>query len=103
MSKKKGIGAELGQAMPAPDAGPDDYQTKDHLQTLLKAHEIMNNPAHLKAVHKLAGRHAKGIKSIQDIKDYTQDKFGSHKKSGVGALKGPMDDNDTDGDQGSQV
>lgn len=81
-------GANLEQAMPKPsdDAEPDEWQTKGHMQTLLDAHEIMNNPHKMKAVHKLAGRHANAIKGIQDIKDHYNDKYGG-KNAGVGALK----------------
>lgn len=101
---KNSVSASLGQAMPAsPNAGsgdeaPTDYETKDHMDTLMKAHEIMNNPTKLKAVHALAGRHQGAIKSIQDIKNYSQNKFGP-KKPSVGALKNDNQNEDETADQ----
>ncbi len=101
---KKATGASLGQALPsAPNAGnadegPSEWETKDHMNTLMKAHEIMNNPTKLKAVHALAGRHQGAIKSIQDIKNYSQSKFGP-KKPSVGALKNDVEDEDETADQ----
>lgn len=85
MSKKKKAvkvkGAELEQAMPKP--ADDDWQSEDHLRTLMSAHEIMNNPEKLKKVHKLAGRKAQAIRGIQDIKNHYNEKYG-----GKSALKG---------------
>lgn len=46
-----------------------DYETQNHLRTLIDAHGIMNDPEKMKKIHKLAGRHHKAIKGIQDIKD----------------------------------
>lgn len=89
---KDAVGASLGQSLPKGDVNntPDEWQTKDHMNTLIKAHEIMANPTHMKAVHALAGRHAGAIKSIQDIKSYANSKFGP-KKPGVSALKNGND------------
>lgn len=56
---------------------PDhDYETQHHLDTLLKAHEIMHDEEKMKKVHKLAGRHKKAITSLDDVKAYTQKKYG---------------------------
>jgi curved DNA-binding protein CbpA len=73
--------AELSQAMPAltkvnPSPDHDDWETRDHLNTLSKAHEILSDPVKLAKVHKLAGRHVKAIKSLSDIKAYNQQQHG---------------------------
>ena len=62
-------GAALTQAMPA-DPEPDEndnYEVKGHLQTLVDAHGIMNDPVKMKKVHKLAGRHANAIAGIKSM------------------------------------
>lgn len=64
-----------------PNREPSDWETKDHLKTLMDAHEIMNNPVKIKAVHKLAGRHANAIKGIQDIKDHYNQTYGGKNAS----------------------
>ncbi len=86
-------GAEMTQSDPAPAPDtlqlPDDFQTKGHLQTLMDAHDIMNDPTKMQAVHKLAGRHKKALlgltagipsispmKSIDQVKQYAQKKYG---------------------------
>ena len=80
----------LGQAMPPITQGdpstmqPTEEETSAHLHHLVKAHEIINDPVKMAAVHKLAGRHDKAIKSIQDIKNYNQAKYG--KPAGVQML-----------------
>lgn len=86
MGKKMG-GARLSQAMPkvskdTATAEPmNDWETKNHLETLVNAHEIVNNPEKMAKVHKLAGRHKKVMSSLQDVKDYNQAKYGSKPKS----------------------
>jgi hypothetical protein len=93
--------ASLGQAMPSPDKEdpatrePDEWETRDHMQKLMDAHEIINNPVKMKAVHALAGRHNKAIKSIQDIKDYHQNNYGP-KKPSVASLVDPVDNVDNE-------
>ena len=91
----KAPGAELGKSLPDPTkdkstAPPDEFETKQHMDTLMKAHEILNNPVHLQAVHKLVGRHEKAIKSIQDIKNYRDQKYGL--QSLKNSSKVPSDD-----------
>lgn len=84
---KKVPGKDLGQAMPKitkdDSTEPEEYETKGHISDLMRAHEIMNDPIKMKAVHALAGRHKKAISSIQDLKDTYQAKFGpkANKKS----------------------
>lgn len=56
----------VGQGPSAPE---NDYESQGHLRTLIEAHGIMNDPVKMAKVHKLAGRHHKAIKGIQDIKD----------------------------------
>lgn len=103
---KNSVGASLGQAMPSPDKSdpesPSEWETKDHMSTIIGAHEIINNPVKMKAVHALAGRHNKAIKSIQDIKNYAQDNYGPKaQKPGVKNLVAktdPLGDVESDGD-----
>lgn len=70
MAKK--VTAALSQSVgDDPNKAPEKYETEGHLRTLIEAHGIMNNPVHMKAVHKLAGRHHKavsGIKSLDDLR-----------------------------------
>lgn len=89
MASKKMKGAALEQAMPSltadkstkEDIDPmNDYETQGHMRTILDAHEIMNNPDKMAKVHKLAGRHAKAIRSLQDVKDHYQDTYGAGAK-----------------------
>jgi hypothetical protein len=96
-------GKSLGQAMPAitkdTSTEPDEYETQNHLDTLMKAHKIMNNPVHLAAVHALAGRHQGAIQSIQalpkppkstdDLKAISNAKFGPSKGNSLGMLHSP--------------
>lgn len=75
MSKK--IRFPLTQSQgPVADKASDDYETQGHLRTLMDAEMIKADPEKMKKVHKLAGRHHKAIKSIKDLKDAYQDKFG---------------------------
>lgn len=60
----------------AAKAPENDYETKGHLSTLMDAEMIKSDPEKMKKVHKLAGRHHKAIKSIKDLKDTYQEKFG---------------------------
>lgn len=77
MAKKKGIEAKaMMQALPSPKLEDNDYETEGHLRTMMEAHKIMGDPEKMKKVHKLAGRHAKAIRSIQDIHDHYNSKYG---------------------------
>jgi hypothetical protein len=77
------LGQSLGNtsAPKAIDPKMDDYETEDHMRTLMRAEDIKADPEKMERVHKLAGRHAKSIKSIQDLKNTFDEKFGK------GALK----------------
>lgn len=97
MAKNK-VASNLENTVPMPSKQEDpvdNYEVKDHLRTLQEAHGIINDPAKMAKVHKLAGRHAKalaGIKSIpaqdevpemkstDDLKNHYNDKFGSGAK-----------------------
>jgi hypothetical protein len=77
--------------------GIEPYETENHLRTLIDAHEIVNNPDKMKAVHKLAGRKHKAvsaIRSISQLRQVSNDKQMA-KSQGMGALK---DDASTDQD-----
>jgi hypothetical protein len=62
---------------PKPIHVTDDYETKDHLNTLSKAHEIMSNPEKMGKVKKLVNFHKKTMRSLDDIKQYHQDNYGA--------------------------
>lgn len=94
MAKIKSLGESVGvgpKKMPM-----DDYETEGHLRTLMDAEKIKNDPDKMKKVHKLAGRHSKAIKSIQDLKDTYDEKFGKGalKPKGQSSVPG---DSDSDG------
>lgn len=88
MAKSKGAslqdampkpGAALSEAPPEADDLMNDHEAKSHMQTLLDAHHIMNDPVKMAKVHKLAGRHEnaiKGIKAIGDLNDLRNHKYG---------------------------
>lgn len=74
----------------AAPSGSDEWEHKSNLETIMKAHEIMEDAEKMKHVHKIAGRHKKILsglkmpedpeapaKSIEDIKKKGQKKFGS--------------------------
>lgn len=61
------------------DPSEEDYETQGHMRTLMDAEMLKQDPDKMKKVHALAGRHMKGIKSIQDLKDSYQSKFGPRK------------------------
>ena len=94
----KAPGADLGNAQPSitkdkSTKEPDEWETKGHMQDLINAHQIINDPVKMAAVHKMVGRHQKAMKSIQDIKDYSNAKYG------VQSLKNqPDSDDDNDND-----
>ena len=96
MARKTKIGNELAQSVPTGGkVDPEnDYEAQGHLDTLIRAHHIMNDAVKMGKVHALAGRHHKAIKSINDIKNAYQEKFG--KKPSVGDLHEPKD-NEPDG------
>jgi hypothetical protein len=100
LGKSKTSKAEAVPSAPPvdPTMGPsDDYETRNHLRTLMEAEDIKGDPSKMKRVHALAGRHQKALKSIKsvsDLKDLYDQKFGK------GALKGDkskIDDTDKDG------
>lgn len=69
---------------PAKDGSEEDYEARNAMEDISRAHEHMANPEMMKRVHKHVGRKMKalqGIKSIKDLKSTYDDKFGK------GALK----------------
>lgn len=79
-SKSKSLGESVGVGPKKMD-DDGDYETQSHMRTLMDAEMIKQDPNKMQKVHKLAGRHQKSIKSIQDLKDSYDEKFGK------GALK----------------
>lgn len=85
-----------------PNKAPDKWETQNHLDTLIKAHEIVNNPVHMKAVHKLAGRHHKavsGIRSLQQVRDISNQKQMAKGKAQSAPLSPMMDGGDEEAGQ----
>ncbi len=74
MKKDKGLKAMSAIEAPAMD---DDYKIDNDMRTMMSAEEIKMDPDRMAKVHKRAGRHHKAIKSIQDLKDTYNEKFGA--------------------------
>lgn len=68
---------------------PDDWEKQNMLDTIVKAHGIINDPKKMKHVTKLAKAQGGAFKSIDDIKAYSQAKYGP-KPQGVAQLKQPQ-------------
>lgn len=66
-----------------PNKAVDDYETQGHLKTLMDAEMVKMDPDKMAKVHALVGRHSKAIKSVQDLKDTYQSKFGAKKSADV--------------------
>lgn len=95
MAKK--MTSNLGNSVGVDPSKPvDDYESQGHLRTLIEAHGIMNDPEKMAKVHKLAGRHHKAIRGIQDIKDRYNEMV--KPKSPMATLAGTKPDTDTDGE-----
>lgn len=90
--KAKLPGASLQESLPSAAAPQDEdpvdnYKVRDHMDTLVKAHGIQQDPDKMALVHKLAGRHMdalKGlkvpnsaIKSTDDLRKLKNKKFSS--------------------------
>lgn len=73
---KKGV----DPAEPDADDIMNDHEAQHHLRTILDAEMIKQDPAKMAKVHKLAGRHEKAIKSLADVKEAYQQKFGAKPK-----------------------
>lgn len=70
MKKVKDDSKAFGKTAPTSvPASNDDWETKGHMNTLLDAHEIMNDPHKIAKVKKMVGRHKKAINSLRDLKD----------------------------------
>lgn len=95
MSKKVTANLENSVSQ-GPSAPENDYESQGHLRTLIEAHGIMNDPVKMAKVHKLAGRHHKAIKGIQDIKDRYNEMV--KPKSPMATLAGTKPEPDTDGE-----
>jgi hypothetical protein len=54
----------------------DDMETSSHMDTLVKAHKIMNDEMKMSKVHKMAGRHHKAVTGLKDLQDIYNKKFG---------------------------
>lgn len=90
MKKAAKSGNRLGNSLPSPSIAKsdmpqedpvDNYEVKGHLDTLMQAEKIKADPEKMAKVHKLAGRHTQAIRSIQDLKDTYDKKFGKYGKS----------------------
>lgn len=53
-----------------PDKHEDDMREgKMHVDDLMRAHEIMNNPGKMAKVHKVIGQHSQAVSAIKSIGD----------------------------------
>ena len=57
--------------------GMDDYETREHLNTIVKAHQIMSDPVKMASVHKSLGGGVKAFNSLQSLRDYKNDTYGA--------------------------
>lgn len=102
MKKPKSIGSDLGAAMPTgqpvkePDDIMDNYQAKDHLDTIIKAHNIQKDPDKMAKVHELAGRHMDAMKGISMPKSAISSTDDLRKLKNKAFAQKP--DSDTDGE-----
>ncbi len=71
-SKKMGVLAE----QPSAAKLENDYQAEDHARTLTKAGEILSDPKKMKMAFGHIKKQKKAMKSIQDLKDFHQAKYG---------------------------
>lgn len=87
MGKKNNMGApkDTGMPMPAqpsvsPSDGPrplDDFDHQNNADALMKAHEIMGDPAKMKGAMMHIKKKAKAIKSVKDLQNFHQAKYGA--------------------------
>ena len=76
----------------------DNYETRGHLETLIKAHGIKNDPAKMEKVHALAGRHKKAIEGLGEPPEIKGGKVKSMAdlKQRANSFGAPKSDNDGD-------
>lgn len=71
---------ELSDYNSNPTDDVSSHESQGHLNTLVSAHKILNNPDHMARVHALVGRHTnavKGLKSVDDLKSIFNEKYGN--------------------------
>lgn len=95
--KKKDPDAAMEKAEAATPSGPskdgseEDYEARNAMEDISRAHEHMQNPDMMARVQKHVGRKMKalqGIKSIKDLRGVYDEKFGS---GAVKRLQNPRD------------
>lgn len=80
MKKKKG--AALEQAMGPISSEKDmEWEHKRNHDTVMDALEIMGDPTKMKHVRKLAGRKMKAIRSLKDLHNTLNEKYGPEAES----------------------
>ncbi len=92
MAKSKKAKLETAGAMPTVAAGDEEWKTKSAFDDLMRAEEHKKNPELMAKVRKHARLQRRSIRSIQDMKDYAQEKYGEHANQG-----GTVSDDDSDG------
>lgn len=94
MAKKVTENLENAVSPPKQDL-ENDYETQNHMRTLIDAHGIMSDPIKMAKVHKLAGRHHKAITGIKDLKDrYADMTKPKAPKPQIGDLMGSQEDSE---------
>lgn len=71
---KKIKASKVKAAVSAP-VSEDDWQAKNHAQTIIDAHEIMNDPAKMAKVKKHLKAKKQAFKSIDDVIKYRNAKY----------------------------
>lgn len=66
-----------GASKPVKSGEQDEWETREHLQTIVKAHQIMSDPKKMAHVHKAIGGTVHAFNSLQDLKNYKNNKYGS--------------------------
>lgn len=72
-NKVKDVAKEVAPSISGPD---DEWQAKSHANTIMDAHEIMADPDKMKKVKKHLHAKKKAMKSVQDLMDYRNEKYG---------------------------
>jgi hypothetical protein len=88
---------EVAGGIPSKNKTPDEWETREHLNTIVKAHQIMSDPTKMAHVHKAIGGTVHAFNSLQDVRNYKNQKYGA----GAGAKNPTASTKLSDTDDGS--
>lgn len=78
MAKKNKTKEKVSDKGEVASISPDrDWESESHARTVMEAHEIMNDPDKMKAVHKHLKKKKKAMKSVDDLIKFRNDKYGA--------------------------